>query len=239
MDLAELPQYWQVVAKLFGDIERLPPLAGSTALSARAFDESLTAGHRIYMGVDRYLNVARDNHEALLALLEHHGATLWAPWSLLRPTFESAFYAAWMLDPTDGKERRSRGLRVEVRDAFEQRNHRRSFRDIPEVRDLIDAEERRIDAGSMRIFIEAVAAVPGRSFDTIRQKVTAAESFCSLVYPRPPTWRCPLAAAGGPSASKHGLGWAMLSGSTGEVKLPTGAQRCISSISATSRNTRL
>jgi hypothetical protein len=30
--------------------------------------------------VDRYLGVARDNHEAPLALLEHRGATLWAPW---------------------------------------------------------------------------------------------------------------------------------------------------------------
>jgi hypothetical protein len=29
-----------------------------------------------------------------LALLEHRGATLWAPWSLLRPIFEASFFAS-------------------------------------------------------------------------------------------------------------------------------------------------
>lgn len=218
MDLAELPQYWQVVAKLFGEIERLPPLAGSTTLSARAFDESQTAGQRTYMGVDRYLSVARDNHEALLALLEHHGATLWAPWSLLRPTFESAFYAAWILDPSDGKERRARGLRVEVRDAYEQRNHRRSFREIPEVRDLIDAEERRIDAGSMSTYKKEASAL-GRSFDTIRRKVNVVEELPKLSFIRDQPTLAPFLVSCWRllSGFEHGLGWAMLSGSDREV----------------------
>lgn len=79
--------------------------------------------------------------------------------------FESAFYAAWILDPSDGKELRARGLRVELRVAYEQRNQRRSFREILEVRDLIDAEERRIDAGSMSTHKKEAAAL-GRSFDS-------------------------------------------------------------------------
>ena len=40
--------------------------------------EQLPAGHRAYMEAKRYLSVAEDNHEALLARLEHRGATLWA-----------------------------------------------------------------------------------------------------------------------------------------------------------------
>jgi len=91
-----------------------PPWKTNRVLSARAFDEARPAGRRTYMEVTRYLGVARDNHEALLAVLEHHGATLWAPWSLLRPTFETALLAAWILDPEDGRERRARGLRCEI-----------------------------------------------------------------------------------------------------------------------------
>src|SRR3954463_15557353 len=69
----------------------LPSLAQARLLSAGAFDESQPTGHRAYMEATRYLSVAEDNHEALLALLEHRGATLWAPWSLLRPIFEASF----------------------------------------------------------------------------------------------------------------------------------------------------
>jgi hypothetical protein len=94
MDLGNLPDYWALLAGEFQTVENLPSLAEARLLSARAFDESQPAGHRAYMEAKRYLSVAEDNHEALLALLEQRGATLWAPWSLLRPIFEASFYAS-------------------------------------------------------------------------------------------------------------------------------------------------
>lgn len=109
MDLGNLHIYWQAIDQEFKALDALPSLEGRRLLSARAFDQAQVAGPRTYMEVTRYLGVARDNHLALLALLKHHGATLWAPWSLLRPTFETSFYAAWLLDPDDGRERRTRG----------------------------------------------------------------------------------------------------------------------------------
>jgi hypothetical protein len=155
-------------------------------LSARAFDEAQPAGRRTYMEVTRYLGVARDNHEALLAVLEHHGATLWAPWSLLRPTFETALLAAWILDPEDGRERRARGLRCEILDTFEQRRHRAAFKAFPDVRPLIEESEQRSNTGAMATYREEAAA-PGLA------------PFLEA------TWRQL-------SGYEHGFGWAVVSG---------------------------
>jgi hypothetical protein len=79
MDLSNLPKYWQVIDDEFDAIDQLPPLEQSRRLSARAFDEAQVAGPRAYMEVTRYLNVARENHGALLSLLQSHGVTVWAP----------------------------------------------------------------------------------------------------------------------------------------------------------------
>jgi hypothetical protein len=160
MDLENLPDYWREIAQEFNRHDNLPPLAPNRVLSARAFDESQTAGSRTYMEAQRYLAVARDNHEALLALLEHRGATLWAPWSLLRPTFEASFRAAWILDPEDGRERRVRGLRCEILDAFEQRRHRNALKKIrnADLRELIRASEEKAEKGSFSTYRAEAAA---------------------------------------------------------------------------------
>jgi hypothetical protein len=142
MDLGNLPSYWGMLASEFETLENLPSLAETRLLSARAFDESQVAGPRTYIAVQRYLGVARDNHEALLALLEHRGATLWAPWSLLRPIFEASFFATWIIDADSGRERRLRGLRSEVLDFYQRRNHRAVFKRLPHVRQLIEDSER-------------------------------------------------------------------------------------------------
>ena len=110
MDLGNLPEYWSLMSREFKALEDMPSLSAARLLSARAFDGFQPAGPRTYMAVQRYLGVARDNHEALLALLEHRGATMWAPWSLLRPVFEASFFASWILDPKSGRDRRLRGL---------------------------------------------------------------------------------------------------------------------------------
>jgi hypothetical protein len=215
------------VASEFTAIERLPLLTASRLLSARAFDESQIAGPRTYMAASRYLSVARDNHEALLALLEHHGATLWAPWSLLRPTFETSFLAAWILDPSNGNERRARGLRCEILDFYEQRKHRAAFKAFPEVRELLEESERQAQQGSLATY-RTEAEQLKRNFDKMRPKINVTEELLKLSFVKEQaefgpmleaTWRLL-------SGFEHGLGWALLSGSDKkvEVDIPGGAK---------------
>jgi hypothetical protein len=161
MNLGNLPDFWALLAREFQMLENLPSLAEARLLSARAFDESQPAGHRAYIEATRYLGVARDNHGALLALLEHHGATLWAPWSLLRPIFEASFFASWILDSDSGRDRRLRGLRCEVLDCYQQRAHRAAFKQLPEVRRQIEDAERQQEQG-------LAGRVPRRSSGTGR-----------------------------------------------------------------------
>ena len=214
LDLGDLPAYWTLLNREFQMLEDLPPLAEARLLSARAFDESRPAGHRTYMEAKRYLSVAKDNHQALLALLEHHGATLWAPWSLLRPVFEASFFASWILNPDTGLERRRRGLRCEVLDCYQQRAHRRAFKKLPEARQLIEEAEREQEQGSLAVY-RAEAAALGADFDrVIRQSVNIVDELPKLSFAKgqpefaaflESTWRLL-------SGYEHGLGWAMLRG---------------------------
>jgi hypothetical protein len=218
LKLGNLPRFWQVVAEELAAVERLPPLATNRILSDRAFDESQPAGPRTYMAVDRYLGVAADNHEALLSVLEHHGATLWAPWSLLRPIFESSFMAAWILEPNDGQERRARGLRVEGVDAYEQRKRTAAFKAFDAIRQLIEDHEAETNAGAMATY-KAEAAALGRRWDTVRAKVNVLDELSKMPFLRAQpdmipsleaTWRLL-------SGYEHGFGWALLRGSDKQV----------------------
>jgi hypothetical protein len=225
MDLGDLPQHWKALAVAFDELQRLPSLEGARLLSARAFDHSQAAGPRTYMAVTRYLNVVRDNHEALLALLQHRGATLWAPWSLLRPSFESSFFAAWILDPEAGRERRVRGLRCEVLDFYEQRKHRAAFKALPEMADLIEQAERREDQSSLRTY-KSEAAELREPFDRVHQKVNVTAELPKLSFVRGQadvaaflegTWRLL-------SGFEHGLGWALMRGTDrgAQAEIPGG-----------------
>lgn len=219
MDLGNLHIYWQAIDQEFKALDALPSLEGRRLLSARAFDQAQVAGPRTYMEVTRYLGVARDNHLALLALLKHHGATLWAPWSLLRPTFETSFYAAWLLDPDDGRERRTRGLRCEVNDCYQQRSHRAAFKVLPEVRHLIEKAEQDLDRGSLKTYREEAAQL-GRPWDKMHQKINVADELPKLSFVKQQrefapflvaTWRLL-------SGFEHGLGWALLNGTHRKVE---------------------
>jgi hypothetical protein len=225
MDLGNLPDYWGMLAKEFETLENLPPLAEAHLLSARAFDESQVAGPRTYMAVQRYLGVARDNHEALLVLLERRGATLWAPWSLLRPIFEASFFATWIIDPDSGRERRLRGLRSEVLDLYQRRTHRAVFKRLPQVRQLVEDGERQEERGSLTVYRSEAAAL-GMAFDQIHQKVNVVQELPRLSFVRGQadfavflegTWRLL-------SGFEHGLGWAMLRGADrgAETEIPGG-----------------
>jgi hypothetical protein len=177
------------------------------------------------MGATRYLSVARDNHEALLALLEHRGATLWAPWSLLRPIFEASFFASWILDPDSGRDRRLRGLRCEVLDCCQQRAHRAAFKKLPEARRLIEDAERQQEQGSLAVY-RADAAALAEPFDRVHQRINIVEELPKLSFVRGQgdfaaflegTWRLL-------SGFEHGLGWAILRGADrgAETKVPGG-----------------
>ena len=225
MDLGNLPEYWRIVAQEFRSLERLPPLGPNRVLSARSFDESQVAGHRTYMGATRYLGVARDNHEALLALLQHHGATMWAPWSLLRPTFESSFLAAWLLDPEEGRERRARGLRCEILDALERRKHRAVFNAFPQARTLVEESEKQWENGPLKTYRAETTAL-GYSFDRLRQKIDVTAELPKLSFVRDQKQFSPFLVATWRQLSgfEHGFGWAVLSGSDRkvEVNIPGG-----------------
>ena len=219
MDLGDLGEHWDQVARDLQAVTQLPSLAAARLLSARAFDESQPAGLRTYMAANRYLGVARDNHEALLALLQHHGATLWAPWSLLRPTFETAFLAAWILDPEDGRERRTRGLRCEVVDFYAQRNHRETFSAFPEAQALIEQGNREAESGSLATYRSEAAAL-GQPFEKVHQKINVVDELQKLTFTRRDrragallvaTWRLL-------SGFEHGLGWALLSGTDRKIQ---------------------
>jgi hypothetical protein len=213
LNLGDLPEYWALLDHEFRTLDNLPSLAEARLLSARAFDESRTAGHRTYIEAKRYLSVANDNHEALLSLLKHRGATLWAPWSLLRPIFEASFFASWILDPDSGRDRRLRGLRCEVLDCFQQRAHRAAFKKLPEMRQLIEDAERQLDQGSLAVY-RAEAAALGEPFDRVHQKINIVVELPKLSFAKAQgdlvaflegTWRLL-------SGFEHGLGWAMLRG---------------------------
>ena len=229
LNLGNLQDHWRAIAQEFKRLEGLPPLAANRMLSARAFDESQVAGPRTYIEAERYLDVARDNHEALVALLGLHGATLWAPWSLLRPTFEASFRAAWILDPEDGRERRARGLRCEILDSYEQRRHRtalKAFRD-PELRKLIELSEANTEKTSLTTYREEAAAL-GRTFDKLRQTINVTDELPKLSFVRGQDQFAPFLEAIWRQLSgfEHGFGWALLSGTNREVvaHIPGGAE---------------
>lgn len=119
LDLRDLRYRWRQCEQLRDSAQQSAARWDSRIVCPRSVDEPLVAGHRAYAAAERYLNTADENHEALVSLLEHHGATPTAPWNLLRPTFEAAFYALWLLSPQDTRERRRRGVRLEWLDDIE------------------------------------------------------------------------------------------------------------------------
>jgi hypothetical protein len=139
MNLGELPRRWQMLERLYRTVRDQLAARDPQILHDRMIDERQTAGRRPYMGAQRCLSGAWDNHAALLALLQHHGATQFAPWNLLRPTFEASFYALWLLDPDDSLERRRRGLKFEWLDELE---HRTYYSDLAAMERFVNREDR-------------------------------------------------------------------------------------------------
>jgi hypothetical protein len=111
-------------------------------LTQRLFDEARPAGERTYIRASQLIETAWENYSAVLGLLQGpHGATPAAPYNLIRPAFEAAFYALWALEPEDGSERCLRGLRLSVED-----NRQRSgwIEELIKIPGLSDAERHRM-----------------------------------------------------------------------------------------------
>jgi hypothetical protein len=134
VDLSRLAERWQLLEALYGAARTATANRPPEALCARMIDERQVAGHRVYITAERYLGVAWDNHSALVALIRGpHGLSPSAPWNLLRPTFEAAFHAAWILDPKESLQRRRRALRVEWLDELD---HRRYYDEVMRMRSV-------------------------------------------------------------------------------------------------------
>lgn len=93
----------------------------TTVLTARRFDEAKVAGVRPYLHASQLLAASWDHHWLLAQTLTAIAVTPHATWSLIRPAFEAAFHALWVLDPDDSFNRRRRGLQLELADAREQK----------------------------------------------------------------------------------------------------------------------
>ena len=113
LDLQDLHHRWEQSEQLRSFAQQSVQRWDRRVVCPRTVDEGQVGGHRVYAAAERFLSTADENHDALLSLLKHHGATPTAPWNLLRPSFESAFYALWLLNPEDSVERRRRAIRIE------------------------------------------------------------------------------------------------------------------------------
>lgn len=121
VNLGNLPKHWQILKELNREASRATDqYRVNMDFTDRRFDEATPTGRRIYFNAVHVLNVAEDNQLALEDMLLNRGIPPFAAWSLIRPAFENAFYAVWLLEPDDSRERCRRALRM---DWQEQRAH--------------------------------------------------------------------------------------------------------------------
>jgi len=140
LDLGRVSNMRHVVDLSWARADRAMDSDVGQILTTRRMDEAQVAGTRVDIGAHAQLLNAMDNLDGLWALLQHHGATTWAPWNLLRPAFEAAFHALWVLEPTEGLTRRRRGLRLEVINYIQRLNHLHELVAIPGLSKLVGGE---------------------------------------------------------------------------------------------------
>jgi hypothetical protein len=144
--------------------------AGSDGPCDRRFDAAQPAGHRVYIQASGLLASAREHqivYEQLIHVIGHYPR---APWSLLRPAFESAFWAWWILDPDDSASRRQRALGREVHDFNEQGMYLNVLRRIPgKDRAQVQKEHDLLRAESLRTYKREAHAL-GADFAKLTQK---------------------------------------------------------------------
>ncbi|MFC6358571.1 hypothetical protein [Luteococcus peritonei] len=173
-------------------------------LTDRAFDERDKTGQRAYIHASTFIGVARDNQKALEEMLQS-GSPIrpHAPWNLIRPAFEAAFYPVWMLSPDTREERLRRALRVAW---SEQKSHTARFDLKVKLAKADDHEEvakaRARDGQIRQRYIEEATSL-GMTKDQMGQKIVVTNELPKLtsVFDRFPD-----------EATFHLLRWRELSG---------------------------
>jgi hypothetical protein len=150
-------------------------------LTQRLFDEARPAGERSYIHARQLIGTASENYKAVLALLTGRGATPVAPYNLIRPAFESAFHALWILDPADGQERCLRGLRVAVEDNRQRQNWTAELVKIPGLTEPQRQAMLEPIAKSSKIYRDEAEEL-GPGWNRASQRVTVEQEIPKLSY---------------------------------------------------------
>jgi hypothetical protein len=214
VNLGNLPVYWRRVGELDEQADRAMQSWHSMQFTARFLDEAQPAGPRTYIGVMRLLNIAIDNYEAFQSLITTRGVTHWSQWNLLRPVFEASFYAVWVLDLNDSRERRRRGLRLEILDSKEHRNWMDSLRHVG-IDEESNAANAEWHARTTRVYRTEASAL-GLTWERANQPVKLVTELPKLAYTREiysdefnsflvSTWQRL-------SGFQHGFGYALIAG---------------------------
>lgn len=129
-DISELAKVWRKLNYIASKALEAKTTRDPRLLTSRQVDQSRHGGHRLYPLVEQQLNVAMDSHQALQVILEHHGATQLAMWSLLRAQLEAAVKVAWLLEPDHSQTRVARAIHMEWQGArTTDANDRRALND--------------------------------------------------------------------------------------------------------------
>ncbi|ROR55446.1 hypothetical protein EDD41_2720 [Luteococcus japonicus] len=114
-NLGNLPMVWKSLDLLYRQVDEANSAhRRGNLLSERRFDEATATGRRTYITARSFMAAARDSNRALVKMLQMDGIRPFATWSAIRPAFECAFYAAWMLEPDLGHSRMKRGLCIAI-----------------------------------------------------------------------------------------------------------------------------
>lgn len=205
----------------------------SLDLTDRRFDSAHRAGERLYITASGLIRVARE-HQFLLAktMVGPHAVGVYphATLNLIRPAFEAALTAFWLLDANDSLTRILRGLRQCWEDHRQSDAWAEEMLSPPlathETRESVFQTKAKIakryheDADHFRI-----------KWDKVRQKINLVDEIKTLstVQDDPLTRQALRIAWRQLSGVQHGLSYATLrSGQRiGEVPIPGGAQAVI------------
>lgn len=134
-DGSELVPPWRALDEL----ERMMHAADveyeqSNIFTDRRFDSNDRPGQRLYLETGALIGIARENQHLLERTMTGDQGAIYprATLNLIRPSFEAAITAYWMLDPDEALERKIRGLRQSFED------HRQAVSSSSEVLDHPD-----------------------------------------------------------------------------------------------------
>lgn len=123
-DGTSLLPLWERLDVLEGKMEEADRwFARTNVLSDRRLDGAHRAGIRAYILANSFIGRARENHLLLVQTFTTPGVNVFphATTNIIRPAFEAAARALWILDGEDAGERRLRGLRSAWEDHNESR----------------------------------------------------------------------------------------------------------------------